>query len=206
MHGNACPHATIIVDEFLHDVGLNRMTWPARNPDINPIELVWLLKAVLLLHPCEEVAMRLFRSRRHSEPPAAPGPLESNAKDCVEYQTVKAVPAVVLEEASSKEMKKRGGPEIDSSFPGNPTTQLGAPRDGGEKLTANVQSPREVGGGRRRERKRGKAPKTGGPPAGPGKPGTPEEDVTDLAKKQEKGGRCGGSGGHHPPPADFGEN
>ncbi|XP_069682495.1 uncharacterized protein [Periplaneta americana] len=50
--------------------------------------------------------MRLFRSRRHSEPPAAPGPLESNAKDCVEYQTVKAVPAVVLEEASSKEMKK----------------------------------------------------------------------------------------------------
>jgi hypothetical protein len=47
--------------------------------------------------------MRLFRSRRHSEPPPALGP---NAREGAEYQTVKAMPAVVLEDASPKEMKR----------------------------------------------------------------------------------------------------
>ncbi|KAJ4437460.1 hypothetical protein ANN_17604 [Periplaneta americana] len=46
MHDNARPHATRIVDEFLHDVGLNRIAWPARSRDINPIEHVWVLHDV----------------------------------------------------------------------------------------------------------------------------------------------------------------
>ncbi|XP_033606764.1 uncharacterized protein LOC111862957 isoform X2 [Cryptotermes secundus] len=47
--------------------------------------------------------MRLFRSRRHSEPPSALGP---SPREGAEYQTVKAMPAVVLEEASPREMKR----------------------------------------------------------------------------------------------------
>jgi hypothetical protein len=47
--------------------------------------------------------MRLFRSRRHSEPPSALAP---NSREGIEYQTVKAMPAVVLEEATPREMKR----------------------------------------------------------------------------------------------------
>jgi len=47
--------------------------------------------------------MRLFRSRRHSEPPSAHAPPSGGG---VEYQTVKAMPAVVLEEATPREMKR----------------------------------------------------------------------------------------------------
>ena len=47
--------------------------------------------------------MRLFRSRRHSEPPSALAP---SSREGIEYQTVKAMPAVVLEEATPREMKR----------------------------------------------------------------------------------------------------
>lgn len=47
--------------------------------------------------------MRLFRSRRHSEPPSALAPSSGGG---IEYQTVKAMPAVVLEEATPREMKR----------------------------------------------------------------------------------------------------
>nr|CAD7256708.1 unnamed protein product [Timema shepardi] len=57
--------------------------------------------------------MRLFRSRRHSEPPpnpqaSTPSPTlrRGTAGVCAEYQTVKAVPALVLEDANPREVKK----------------------------------------------------------------------------------------------------
>nr|CAD7392820.1 unnamed protein product [Timema cristinae] len=67
--------------------------------------------------PPRTIGMRLFRSRRHSEPPpnpqaSTPPPTlrRGTAGVCTEYQTVKAVPALVLEDANPREVKKRPKP------------------------------------------------------------------------------------------------
>lgn len=38
MHDNAKPHSAKIVKCYLQEVGIQTMEWPARSPDLNPIE------------------------------------------------------------------------------------------------------------------------------------------------------------------------
>lgn len=55
MHDNARPHTARFVTAFLDEVQITRFNWPARSPDLNPIEHVW-----------DEMGRRL---RRHVPPP-----------------------------------------------------------------------------------------------------------------------------------------
>ena len=41
MDNDACPHRARVVTEYLERKGIERMDWPARSADINPIEHVW---------------------------------------------------------------------------------------------------------------------------------------------------------------------
>ncbi|CAG9138053.1 unnamed protein product [Plutella xylostella] len=41
MHDNTRAHTAQVVNEYLHDVGIHKMEWPARSPGLNLIELAW---------------------------------------------------------------------------------------------------------------------------------------------------------------------
>ena len=40
-HDNAQPHTARLVNMYIQDVDITCMEWPARSPDLNPIELAW---------------------------------------------------------------------------------------------------------------------------------------------------------------------
>jgi transposase len=41
MDDNATPHHARIVNEYLQQETIERMDWPAKSPDLNPIEHAW---------------------------------------------------------------------------------------------------------------------------------------------------------------------
>lgn len=49
MNDNASAHLANLEDEFLEGEDIYHMDWPARSPDMNPIEHAWVLAALLFV-------------------------------------------------------------------------------------------------------------------------------------------------------------
>ena len=62
MDDNACAHRARITDQYLEQATIVRMEWPARSPDLNPIEHVWdMLQTAVSSRPVQPASVQELR-------------------------------------------------------------------------------------------------------------------------------------------------
>ena len=59
MDDNARQHHARVLDQYLEQEGIERMDWPARSPDLNPIEHAWdMLQRRISARDCQPRTVR----------------------------------------------------------------------------------------------------------------------------------------------------
>jgi len=73
MDNNARPHRARVVEQYLQAETTDHMDWPARSPDINPIEHAWdLPQAAVSAHPVQPASFQELGTAQMEEWAAVP--------------------------------------------------------------------------------------------------------------------------------------